>query len=187
MRHTLICVSSLANLIQLHNLDLFNSAHMGSFAPRFHHNRFRVELVFEIMAFAAAALFPQFIGFLAVLPTGLSAIHKVSPPCLRRGLHGSVKRHASSPFASNSLAPWLPSSSPSCLHLLKSGSRNTASIHLVWGGRRRALAQLTVPARVTQAPHPSAVETRVPRTDSRTGLRPVEQQGPGGGSCQAET
>ena len=87
----------------------------------------------------------------------------------------------------SSLAPWLPSSSPSCLHLLKSGSRNTARIHLVWGGRRRALAQLTVPARVTHAPHPSAVETRAPRTDSRTGLRPVEQQGPGGGSCQAET
>lgn len=121
------------------------------------------------------------------MPTGLSAIHKVSPPYLRRGLHGSVKRHASSPFSTNSLAPWLPSSSPACLHLLKSGSRNTASIHLVWGGRRRALAQLTVPARVTHAPHPSAVETRAPRTDSRTGLRPVEQQGPGGGSCQAET
>jgi hypothetical protein len=35
---------------------------MGSFAPRFHHNRFRVEPVFKIMAFAATALFPQFIG-----------------------------------------------------------------------------------------------------------------------------
>lgn len=39
---------------------------MGSFAPRFHHNRFRVEPVFKIMAFAATALFPQFIGFLAI-------------------------------------------------------------------------------------------------------------------------
>ena len=64
MRHTLICVSIMANLIQLVNLGLFNSAHMGSFTPRFHHNRFRVEPVFEIMAFAATALFPQFIGFL---------------------------------------------------------------------------------------------------------------------------
>jgi len=55
-----------AKLIQLDNLDLFNSAHMGSVAPRFHHNRFRVEPVFEIMPFAAAALFPRFIGFLAI-------------------------------------------------------------------------------------------------------------------------
>lgn len=36
------------------------------------------------------------------VPTGLSAIHTGSPPCLRRGLHGSVKRHASSPFSTNS-------------------------------------------------------------------------------------
>lgn len=54
------------------------------------------------------------------VPTGLSAIHRVSPPCLRRGLHGSVKRHASSPFSTNSSTPWSPSSSPSCLHLLRS-------------------------------------------------------------------
>lgn len=66
LRHTLTCVASLANRIQLDNLDLFNSAHMGKFTPRFHNNRFRVEPVFEIMVFAAAALFLQFIGFLAV-------------------------------------------------------------------------------------------------------------------------
>ncbi len=38
LQHTLTCDSSLANLIQRDNLDLFNSAHMGSFAPRFHDN-----------------------------------------------------------------------------------------------------------------------------------------------------
>jgi hypothetical protein len=50
-----------------------------------------------------------------------------------------------------------------------------------------ALARLNIPARIIHAPHPSAVETRAPRTDSRAGLRPVERQGPGEGSCQAET
>ena len=118
------------------------------------------------------------------MPTGLSAIHTVSPPCLRRGLHGFVKRHASSPFSSNSLAPWLPSSSPSCFHLLKSGSRNTASIHLVWGGRPHTLARLTVPLGVTPATRPPAAEIQAPRTDSRTGLRPVEQQGPEEGAVR---
>ncbi len=33
------CVSILANLIRRSNLDLLNSAQMGSFAPRFHDNR----------------------------------------------------------------------------------------------------------------------------------------------------
>ncbi len=39
------CVSILANLIRRSNLDLLNSAHMGSFAPRFHDNRFEANLV----------------------------------------------------------------------------------------------------------------------------------------------
>lgn len=37
--HTLTSDSSLTYLIQRDDLDLFNFAHMGSFAPRFHDNR----------------------------------------------------------------------------------------------------------------------------------------------------
>jgi len=39
------CVSILAHLIRRNSLDLLNSAHMGSLAPRFHDNRFETNLV----------------------------------------------------------------------------------------------------------------------------------------------
>ena len=45
LRRTLTCASSLANLIQRDNPDLFNSAHMGSFTPRLHDNCSEANLV----------------------------------------------------------------------------------------------------------------------------------------------
>ena len=93
---------------------------MGSFAPRFHHNRFRVEPVFEIMPFAATALLPPFIGpLVAFVFTIMSPPPEVSGP-EHRSIHLLWK--VSHPRTTDG-SPWCYlCHSPSCC-------RNTSAAH----------------------------------------------------------